>query len=152
MDELKFNPDRGFTVMMFFLQGVWETVKGEFFVSSGEWGDFGDFVSCLFNDLATFDDWERCCQKALGRFPSKDQLFTPEEIFTSFIELCAFYRYYFDFSIPEVLELLHSMRANPDKHQKEWDIWNATIQRELEWRRKQGEFWKPQSLEDLEKR
>ena len=141
MSELLFNPDRGFTVVSFFLRGIWDTVREDFFHKDREWGDFGDFAGCLSDDIATFHDWERCCQKAFGEFPTKTTRLTQEELFTSLIELCAFYRYNFDFAIADVLELLHSMRAKPDKYKKEWNVWKEIIQKELVRKSKEEETW-----------
>lgn len=130
MTALQLNPDQSLSAIVFFTNYLWEQRAARYFYIDPE--EFTDYVSYLSGDPATSDDWLAIYAATFGkRICSCHDLLTEEEIFTTMIEMCAWYIYHFGDNYLSILKLLYSMRYCPEEYQVEWQLWQRAVQRTL---------------------
>jgi hypothetical protein len=128
MSEMKFPPSESFSIMLFFLDTIWDYRQGKF----SEFGEdeLGAYLGYLFIDPGTSEDWSECYKIVYGE--SENELVSQEEVFTLMLEFAAQYAFKKIYRVDELLEYLHMIRYRPNEYTKEWSWWNRAVQRTVQ--------------------
>jgi len=133
MNETPLTPDQAWSLMLIFLHTICQhetpadpddpgPVKEYLY-------DLEDILYRLNCDNESMTEWKMCFSGAIGRPFSIDDRYSPDEVFSTIVELLLYHRDQFGIDREALIDLLQSMKSYSE--QVEWSFWQKAIQRVL---------------------
>lgn len=124
--EIIFTPSQSWSILLFFANALWSN-RDKKYISDDEL--LCDYCTYLISDPASDSEWQKVCMELFGRKIKPNDSLNSNEVFSSMIEMCAFYIFHFGDSFHEILNLFYDMRYKPENHQEEWLLWQQSIEK-----------------------
>ena len=125
-----FSVGQAFDLNIYFLLGIWRIVEPKVVEEEQKSGLYSFFFIEICSTYDCYAEWNEAIRLVL-HVPKEEQRtlqLTLPEIFSCVIEFCKIFNERCNFKIAYAVDLLESMRKDPESYEKEWAIWQEMVE------------------------
>ena len=124
-----FSVGQAFTINIYFFLNLWSFVEPKVIEEERLDGIYSFFFIEICSGYECYAEWNEAIRRALHVPKEKQrslQLSLPE-IFSCSLEFCKLYNERYNSKIVYAVDLLESMRKDPENYKTEWAVWQKII-------------------------
>jgi hypothetical protein len=124
----RFTVEEGYAISLMFFLELWTLIEPVIAVTTIDLNTYILFFREVCLGYEASAEWIEAVRRATGfsRMEQKTLKLSDGQLFSCAIEFCKLHNERWDSEIDYAVQFLDSMKKDPDKHRREWDLWETT--------------------------